>query len=121
MTSVIFVYGSLKRGYALHELLEHQRYLGNAESVPCGRLFDLGSYPGLVAEESGYGVRGELYEVTEECLAALDEVEGVGEGLYERSRIELAAPNEAILAEAYFYLLSVTGCPEIGPEWRPEK
>ncbi len=121
MLSVIFVYGSLKRGYALHGLLEKQRWMGDAESLSCGRLFDLGAYPGLVASESGYRVKGELYGVTAECLAALDEVEGVADGVYERRRIELAPPNESISAEAYFYLLSVSECPEIGPEWCPER
>ncbi|MBL8817541.1 MAG: gamma-glutamylcyclotransferase [Planctomyces sp.] len=121
MKSVIFVYGSLKRGYALHGLLEKQLFMGEAESVACGRLFDLGDYPGLVASESGYRVRGELYAVTAECLAALDGVEGVEDGVYERRRIELVSPNESISAEAYFYRLSVNGCREIGSEWHPER
>ena len=45
---VIFVYRSLKRGYPQHHLLNAATALGTARTQPLYRLFDLGSYPGLV-------------------------------------------------------------------------
>ena len=48
MLHLIFVYGSLKRGYALHHLLASQQFHGIAVTQPLYRLFDLGSYPGLI-------------------------------------------------------------------------
>lgn len=113
----IFVYGSLKRGFALHFLLEDQVFLGPARTATPCRLFDLGSYPGLLEDVQGYPVTGELYEVTASCLAALDEAEGTAEGAYERRGIKLEAPHDLQPAEAYFYLRSLSGCREIGATW----
>ena len=59
----IFVYGSLKKGYALHHLLEDQRRLPDASTKPLYRLFDLGSYPGLIEWPEGLEIFGEVYEI----------------------------------------------------------
>ena len=63
-TFTLFVYGTLKRGGCRHAPLACQRFLGEARTAPLYRLYDLGSYPGLVpADEGGDVVHGELYEV----------------------------------------------------------
>jgi gamma-glutamylcyclotransferase (GGCT)/AIG2-like uncharacterized protein YtfP len=74
----VFVYGTLRRGYQLHEhLLEpRSRYLGPGKIR--GRLYDLGEYPGaLPADGPGDVVAGEVYELTdpESQLRVLDELE----------------------------------------------
>jgi len=114
---LIFVYGSLKRGYALHHLLTSQLSQGQAVTRPLYRLFDLGSYPGLVEWPDGLAIRGEVYQVNRECLKRLDEVEGVAEALYARRRILLQPPFDRDEVHAWFWLRSVSGLPDCGAEW----
>jgi gamma-glutamylaminecyclotransferase len=115
--SLIFVYGSLKHGYALHHLLEGQAFRGPATTYPLYRIFDLGSYPGLVDWPEGLAVQGELYEVDAECLKRLDDAEGVDEGLYARRVIKLQSPFDGIEASAWFWLHKVGGLPDCGTSW----
>lgn len=114
---LIFVYGSLKRGYALHYLLEGTRFCGVAETAPLYRIFDLGRYPGLVDWPEGLKVTGELYEVDEECLQELDVAEGVAEGQYARRKVQLQAPFDYCSAMAWFWLHEVTGLRDCGTAW----
>ncbi len=72
---LLFVYGTLMRGFRLHRLLE-----GRAEYVGPGhvtaRLLDLGAYPAAVRDSHGI-VRGEVYRVKDGALwIALDSAEG---------------------------------------------
>ena len=114
---LIFVYGSLKRGYALHYLLKSQQSLGNADTKPVYRLFDLGSYPGLVEWPEGLAICGEVYQVDAECLKILDETEGVAEGYYARRSVSLETPFDVDDVQAWFWLLPVTGLRDCGPCW----
>ena len=115
--SLIFVYGSLKLGYALHYLLEGQSFRGPATTCPLYRIFDLGSYPGLVDWPEGLAVQGELYEVDAECLKRLDEAEGVDEGLYARRIIKLQPPFDRDETSAWFWLDKVGGLRDCGTSW----
>jgi gamma-glutamylcyclotransferase (GGCT)/AIG2-like uncharacterized protein YtfP len=92
-TGFLFVYGTLRSEGdrpMYHEMTRHADYVGEA-MVP-GRLYDLGSYPGLVPadEENGYTVIGELYRLhpdyREQMLRRLDVYEGVPDGLYRREQ-----------------------------------
>ena len=114
---LVFVYGSLKRGYGLHHLLDGQAFLGRASTLPIYRIFDLGSYPGLVDWPEGLAVRGEVYEVDAECLKRLDEAEGVDEGLYARRVIQLQSPFERVEASAWFWLNKVADLRDCGTSW----
>jgi len=116
-SQLVFVYGSLKRGYKLHYLLESQLSLGNAVTQPLYRLFDLGSYPGLIEWPEGLTIHGEVYQVDADCLAQLDEVEGVVEMLYARRRIFLQTSIEGKQIHAWFWLSSVQGLRDCGTAW----
>lgn len=116
-SSVIFVYGSLKRGYALHHLLRSAEYLGPADTQPLYRLFDLGSYPGLVEWPEGLEIQGELYAVTADVLRRLDEAEAVSEGLYARRTVQLQPTTGQLAAEAWFWLGAVSGRRDCGHSW----
>lgn len=116
----IFVYGTLKRGDVRAAALAGGRFLGEARTEPRYRLYDCGEYPALVgvaAGEEGVAVEGEVYEVTPEDLARLDEVEGVTEALYVRGPIALLPPFSQDAVEAYFYRCPVAGLPELGTRW----
>ena len=82
----VFVYGTLRAGEvndigaaaARHDIAA-PTWLG-ATSVR-GRLFDFGSYPGLVVDAGGVPVRGDVYEVDDALVAVLDEIEAVYPGV----------------------------------------
>jgi gamma-glutamylcyclotransferase (GGCT)/AIG2-like uncharacterized protein YtfP len=90
----LFVYGSLLRGERHHDVLAGATFVREALTTPGFAIYDLGDYPALVRAEDGV-VAGELYDVSESLLAALDAFEGEA---YERAQVSLDA-GEA--AEAY--------------------
>ena len=114
---LIFVYGSLKRGLALHEHLNGCTFFGCSATKPNYRLFDCGDYPGMVpAATNGARILGEVYEVAVDCLANLDVVEAVDEGLFVRRNVELEDEfNRAV--EAYFYCRPTGHLTELGNSW----
>lgn len=118
MSTLLFVYGTLKRGCHNHRFIAGQNFLGLAETVPGYRLYDLGGYPGLVARpDAPEGVRGEVWSVDDETLKRLDAFEGVHEGLYRREPVQLAAPYAGQSIGAYFSALDIEGRREIGNVW----
>ena len=70
--TILFLYGTLKRGEKSHRLMAGQRFVGEATTEPRYRLYDLVPYPGLMADVGGVAVAGELWEVDATCLAELD-------------------------------------------------
>lgn len=112
--TTLFVYGTLRRDsvHELHQLLaRHARFLGDARVR--GRLFDLGSYPGMVLDQSSGLVAGELYEITSnwaDVIARLDEYEGCTAEdpqphQYRRELVEVLRPGGAPVT-AWAYVLS---------------
>ncbi|MCD8562689.1 MAG: gamma-glutamylcyclotransferase [Alphaproteobacteria bacterium] len=89
MTNLVFVYGSLKRGYYGHHKMEGATFAGEALTAhPHYRMVAFPwpntpheTYPGLLpvhnGEQGGF-IAGEVYEVSPEMLALLDEFEVVG-------------------------------------------
>ncbi|XP_023512793.1 putative gamma-glutamylcyclotransferase At3g02910 [Cucurbita pepo subsp. pepo] len=114
-TTLIFTYGTLKRGFWNHTLLQDLMRTGDAsfvgsyrtkESFPlvCGpyRVPFLINSPG-----SGYRVEGEVYAVTDRGLARTDELEGLNNGHYVRLPIDVVDANGGgvggvVVAEAYY-------------------
>jgi gamma-glutamylcyclotransferase (GGCT)/AIG2-like uncharacterized protein YtfP len=114
---LVFVYGSLKRGYALAPLLAREDFRGEAATKPWYRMFDLGSYPGLIEWPSGLEIHGEVYAVSASALSRLDEAEGVAEGLYVRRPVALQGEWLDQPVEAWFWLGRVAGMRDCGHEW----
>lgn len=75
-SSVVFVYGTLKRGHGNHRLLEAggARLLGT-DSIKGWSMHDLGAFPAVA--EGWDTVHGEVFEVDAETLARLDRLEGI--------------------------------------------
>lgn len=69
----LFVYGTLKKGFGNHRLLEGAKFLGE-DTIP-GGMISLGGFPGWLGEGEGY-TKGEVYEIDEEHLHATDRLEG---------------------------------------------
>lgn len=116
--TTLFLYGTLKRGGFNHVFLAGQKFLGIARTLPGFTLYSLGDYPGMVrAPGDTVGVTGELWAVDEGCLAELDRLEGLDEGLYERIDILLTPNHPAGSAQTYLYLHPPQGLAPIGSEW----
>jgi gamma-glutamylcyclotransferase (GGCT)/AIG2-like uncharacterized protein YtfP len=116
--NTVFVYGTLKRGGSNHLFLRGQNYLGDARTAPGFTLYSLGDYPGMVrAPGDTHGVTGELWAVDDGCLAELDRLEGLDEGLYERIDVLLAPNLIAGSAQTYLYLRQIDGLDAIGSTW----
>lgn len=78
---LVFVYGTLREGAAEHGRLEEAELV--EEAWVLGRLFVIDWYPGLVLDDEGIPVRGEVYAVEKDLLRKLDDFEGAE---YERVR-----------------------------------
>jgi gamma-glutamylcyclotransferase (GGCT)/AIG2-like uncharacterized protein YtfP len=116
--TTLFLYGTLKRGGTNHLFLAGQRFLGAARTAPGFTLYSLGDYPGMVrAPGDTLGVTGELWEVDDACLAELDRLEGLDEGLYERIDVLLAPNPLPGSAQTYLYLRPHHGLPPLGDTW----
>jgi gamma-glutamylaminecyclotransferase len=80
----LFVYGTLKRGYGLHRVIQDCRFLGEANTVKPHALLDAG-FPVMTPLETGANVvRGEVYEVTDRAL--IKRLDGI-ESAYDRKKI----------------------------------
>lgn len=107
MTALLFVYGSLKRGGALHHELKalQARFFGLAKIQ--GELFHIKgkSWPGAFSTASQDYVHGELYKMTRpaETLQRLDEIEDCKHGLFTRKPVDAWAGNRVLKAWAYFF------------------
>jgi gamma-glutamylaminecyclotransferase len=118
MKTILFVYGTLKRGMKYHWLLSDQAFLISARTMPCYRLLDLGNYPGLIADdEHGLAIHGELWEIDEPTLAQLDVFECVP-SLFQRRHVDI--DSFVGEAQAYFYVGSSKGT-YCGNCWPPPR
>ena len=99
----VFVYGTLKRGFYNHRLLESSSASLVAEASTRRQMrLVLGEYgvPYLMKDEdaSKYApmsrVPGELWVVDDEGLDALDVLEGVSVGMYERVTLDVRVTGE---------------------------
>ena len=136
---LMFIYGSLKRGFNRHNILRDQRYIGVARTTANYAMFGYGGFPALVdqdlAEVSGVtatnNIFGELYEVDDACMMELDKIEGVDRGLFDRKEISLDSITMVGLpmsedvwrrvaskrAVAYFFKLKLNGAGDVGVLW----
>lgn len=128
----MFIYGTLKRGFSRHSAISNQRYLGVAFSAPKYSIYHISGFPALVEDSVlGKEIWGELYEVGDECLAKLDEIEGVEHNLFQRREISLEKFNLTNLpttkeilsclhkkeATAYVYQKDISGARDCGSCW----
>ena len=119
MSTLLFVYGTLKRGCCNHTRLAGQRFVGLARTMPGHRLHDMGGYPGLVTAAGEPGnVEGEVWSVDPKALTHLDAFEGVAEGLYRREPIALQPPFDDQAIEAYWPVGPIENFPVVGTVWR---
>lgn len=120
-TNLLFVYGTLMRGiksYMSKFLERNSRFIGIGYFE--GRLFDLGSYPGLVKDNnSPYKVLGHIFEINEfAVLKQLDIYEGNPTGFsedyeYVRKLANVNFNTTVLKTWIYLYNRPVQGLKEI--------
>lgn len=123
----VFVYGTLRAGEsndigraAARHAIEAPRLLG--ESTLRGHLHDFGAYPGLVRDEAGESVRGEVYEIAAALLPVLDAIEEIVPGrecLFMRETCHIEVGGETLTCLYYpIRAASAQGLPRIdGGDW----
>ncbi|MCE5166800.1 hypothetical protein HAX54_026851 [Datura stramonium] len=108
---LIFTYGTLKRGFPNHRLMEN--LIGRGDVVFVGEYTTVETFPLACGPYgipylinicgSGHRVRGELYKVNSNGLGPLDDLEGTEKGHYERLPVTVTSDGgEMVAAEAYF-------------------
>jgi len=107
--SLLFVYGSLKRGQANHGKLGGAPFVSVTRTVAQFALRLVESYPALSPGVRSIG--GELFWVSPARLSLLDEFEGDG---YIRAEIDLVDGRRAV---SYVSRVPDAGLPLEGDEW----
>jgi len=108
---LLFVYGSLKKGFDNHNLLnKYAKRLGKAHTVKKFSMFEdsFGNYPYIV-DVPHSKIKGELYQINRaELMQRIDEFEGAPD-YYERKKIEVKSHHG--VKRAFVYIQSDTVIP----------
>ena len=118
----VFVFGTLKEGFPNFEINRGARVHGTFRTRVRWPLYLVGERHSpwmLDTRGVGHQVRGQVFEVTDEVLAAMDRLERIDEpDGYRRVRIEVL-PEEGEGFEAHAYLIPAAlltpELPRIGP------
>ena len=99
----LFVYGSLKRAFPNHNILDGAIYLGKARTVKKFAMFkaDTGSFPRLVKSNSSktQHIHGEIYEIHSAILLEkIDRFEGYN---YQRETIKVESSTGTKVVQTY--------------------
>lgn len=118
-TVIVAVYGSLKRGFYNHHLLERSRFLATGQARGFA-MYSLGSFPMIIEGRGRVAV--ELYEVDRQTFAALDRLEGFPV-FYQRQMVTVETEHCPVEAWIYYGRADrVKGKPRVsGGVWQMER
>lgn len=111
----MFFYGTLKQDCSrsvADRLLRGEKLIGKVNTSSKYRLFTNGAFPGMIEDEKGVAVPGELWEVSEQAVPRLDAYEGHPH-LFKRGPVEIDGHSDV---QTYFWCGSTEGRREI-PNW----
>lgn len=116
----VFVYGTLMKGYKYHmDYLAQSEFLGKGEITGFALYAVTSSYPGILPE-CGERVKGEVYEVDQETLKRIDDLEDEG-SLYLRKQVEVLVQGEAVFGWVYIWNHETGGTAKINYDAQPWK
>lgn len=99
----VFVYGTLKRGFRNHRFLKTASFVGEAHTLTRFRMLD-GRFPVLRdTSVDPKSIAGEAYDVDDETLKQLDDLEDIASGMYERITIDVALSGQRT-SKAFIYI-----------------
>ena len=114
--TLLFIYGTLKRGQKSDHLLAGQEFRGEATTMPLYRLYNVSWHPGMVHDdENGVNVNGELWAVDDSTIAKLDKYEGVDSSWFVREDVAVRDCFDTV--QAYFYKGDIPLGSLSGSEW----
>lgn len=85
LKTLVFVYGSLKKNYPNHYLLETSDKVSDFVTPPDYTMYSLGGFPAIV-KGGDTPITGEVYSVDDKTFARLDVLEGYPH-FYNREKI----------------------------------
>lgn len=88
----VFVYGTLKKGFGNHRLLDGRSVFVQEDAIQGHTLFDLGPYPALQSGGEDT-ISGEVYMIGPNTLRDLDRLEG-HPTFYERRVVKTVGGHE---------------------------
>lgn len=104
---LIAVYGTLRKGFGNHRLIQNADYLGTFKTEPIYNLYSLGGFPGL-KNNGDTSVVMEVYAVTDEEAYHVDCLEGYTPGqpayFYDKQDIETPWGTAGV----YIYVNSIS-------------
>lgn len=99
---LVFVYGSLRKGFGNHGRLKTAEFIGYGKTVSNGwTMLDLGAFPGVVPGGKTH-IFGEIYRCDRECWDGLDSLEGYP-SLYNRECVEVKSGELLYNCNMYVY------------------
>jgi len=98
--TLVFVYGTLKRGNRLSlDSVDGAEFVGKASTInPEYNMVDFGAFPAVYSDLQGCKIKGEVFKVTTEVFKTLDTIEGYPD-FYSRELIETT------MGKAWMYLI----------------
>lgn len=97
-TKLVFVYGSLRKGYGLSPVLSSSEFVADVQTKPKYTMYSVGAFP-CITQSGDTSIVGEIYRVDLATLRRLDMIEGVPQ-LYKKALIEVDGYDEVL---AYFF------------------
>jgi gamma-glutamylaminecyclotransferase len=88
----LFVYGTLKRGFPNHHVMEYAKGTFLKEITFPARMYSLIGFPAIYLDHEST-VHGELFEVPEDNIGIIDRLEG-SPGFYQRVEVPIDGEGE---------------------------
>jgi gamma-glutamylcyclotransferase (GGCT)/AIG2-like uncharacterized protein YtfP len=118
----VFVYGTLRRGASNHFRMAGAVFVCTGSII--GKLYQIDWFPGLILDETGDAIRGEVFEADQGLLEALDMFEGVSadesQSEYRRVKTTVSPENggETLTADVWEWLGEVDESKRVkGGDW----
>ena len=98
---LVFVYGTLMKNLSNHFYLKSSTFLGECYTLEKYIILIDGSIPYLSTSKNIYNIKGELYDISNDTLKQIDELEDEG-NWYKRKELKIVLNEKIITCYAYF-------------------